>query len=86
MEERIGSLAAQIAAKKGIKFVMIAGPSSSGKTTFSHRLSIQLKVNGLTLHPIAVDNYFVNRENTPKDKDGNYNFKCLEAIDVKIRQ
>lgn len=59
------------------------GPSSSGKTTFSHRLSIQLSAHGLKPHPIAVDNYFVNREDTPLDEEGNYNFECLEAIDVK---
>ena len=82
-ERKIGEIAEQIAEHPEIKFVLIASPSSSGKTTFSHRLSIQLKVNGLTPHPIAVDNYFVNREKTPKDKDGNYNFECLEAIDVK---
>ena len=82
-ERKIGEIAEQIASHPEVKFVLIAGPSSSGKTTFSHRLSIQLSVNGLTPHPIAVDNYFVNRENTPKDKDGNYNFECLEAIDVK---
>ena len=62
---------------------MIAGPSSSGKTTFSHRLSIQLRTLGLTPHPIAVDNYFVNREDTPKDENGEYNFECLEAIDIE---
>ena len=62
---------------------MIAGPSSSGKTTFSHRLSIQLSAHGLKPHPIAVDNYFVNRAETPLDEEGNYNFECLEAIDVK---
>ena len=62
--------------------MLIAGPSSSGKTTFSHRLSIQLRVNGLKPHPIAVDNYFVDREKTPKDENGNYNFECLEAIDI----
>ena len=66
-----------------MKFVLIAGPSSSGKTTFSHRLSIQLRAHGMIPHPIAVDNYFVNREDTPRDKDGNYNYECLEAIDVK---
>lgn len=62
---------------------MIAGPSSSGKTTFSHRLSIQISAHGLKPHPIAVDNYFVNRAETPLDEEGNYNFECLEAIDVK---
>ena len=81
-ERQIGEIAKQIADKRNIRFVLVAGPSSSGKTTFSHRLSIQLRVNGLNPHPIAVDNYFVDRENTPKDKDGNYNFECLEAIDI----
>lgn len=69
-ESRIGRIAEDIAGRKGVKFVMIAGPSSSGKTTFSHRLSIQLKTFGLTPHPIEVDNYFVNREKTPRDADG----------------
>lgn len=82
-ESRIGHIASDIASKSHVKFVMIAGPSSSGKTTFSHRLSIQLKAHGLKPHPIAVDNYFVNREFTPKDADGSYNFECLEAIDIK---
>ena len=77
-ERQIGEIAKQISEKKNTRFVLIAGPSSSGKTTFSHRLSIQLRVNGLKPHPIAVDNYFVDREHTPRDKDGNYNFrKCL---------
>ncbi len=82
-ESRIGHIAGEIAARRHVKFVMIAGPSSSGKTTFSHRLSIQLKAHGLQPHPIAVDNYFVDREFTPKDADGKYNFECLEAIDVE---
>lgn len=81
-ERQIGEIAKQIADRDHTRFVLIAGPSSSGKTTFSHRLSIQLRVNGLKPHPIAVDNYFVDRENTPRDKDGNYNFECLEAIDI----
>jgi uridine kinase len=62
---------------------MIAGPSSSGKTTFSYRLSVQLKAHGLKPHPIAVDNYFVDRERTPKDEQGNYNFETLKAIDLE---
>lgn len=82
-ERQIGEIAKQIAGNPENKFVLIAGPSSSGKTTFSHRLSIQLRVNGMHPHPIAVDNYFVNREHTPRDNDGNYNFECLDAIDVK---
>ena len=81
-ERRIGEIARQIADRRDVRFVLIAGPSSSGKTTFSHRLSIQLRVNGLKPHPIAVDNYFVDREHTPKDSDGNYDFECLEAIDI----
>ena len=83
-EKTIAEIAEQIANRANVKFVLIAGPSSSGKTTFSHRLSIQLRANGLVPHPIAVDNYFVEREKTPKDKDGNYNFECLEAIDVEL--
>ena len=82
-EGRISEIAAQIAAAGNKKFVMIAGPSSSGKTTFSHRLSIQLAAHGMKPHPIAVDNYFVNREFTPVDEFGEKNFECLEAIDVK---
>ena len=82
-ERRIGEIAEDIVNRGGVKFVMIAGPSSSGKTTFSHRLSIQLRTYGLTPHPIAVDDYFVNREDTPKDENGQYNFECLEAIDLE---
>ena len=82
-ESRIGHIADEIAARSHVKCVMIAGPSSSGKTTFSHRLSIQLKARGLKPHPIALDDYFVEREKTPKDADGKYNFECLEAIDVE---
>ncbi|MBO4506095.1 MAG: nucleoside kinase [Lachnospiraceae bacterium] len=81
-EKKIGEIAEKIKERGGVKFVMIAGPSSSGKTTFSHRLSIQLRTLGYKPHPIELDNYFVNREDTPKDADGNYNFECLEAIDV----
>ncbi|MBR3635570.1 MAG: nucleoside kinase [Lachnospiraceae bacterium] len=82
-ERKISEIAAQIASREGVKFVMIAGPSSSGKTSFSHRLSIQLRTHGLKPHPIGVDDYFVNREDTPLDENGNYNFECLEAIDVQ---
>jgi uridine kinase len=82
-EKKISDIAASIKKAGEKKFIMIAGPSSSGKTTFSHRLSIQLKAHGLKPHPIAVDNYFVDREKTPKDEDGNYNFEILEAIDIE---
>ena len=83
-ERKIAEIARTIAEDKSRKFIMIAGPSSSGKTTFSHRLSIQLKAAGLKPHPIAVDNYFVERDMTPKDEDGNYNFECLGAVDVEL--
>ena len=83
-EGKISRIAEQISQQRDVKFVMIAGPSSSGKTTFSHRLSIQLAAHGLKPHPIAVDNYFVNREDTPRDENGNYNFECLEAIDLEL--
>ena len=83
MEKKIADIAAQIKERDNVKFVMIAGPSSSGKTTFSHRLSIQLKTLGMKPHPIAVDDYFVNRDDTPKHADGSYNFECLGAIDVE---
>ena len=83
LERRIGEIAETIVKKGNVKFVLIAGPSSSGKTTFSHRLSIQLRTYGKIPHPIALDDYFVNRELTPRDENGDYNFECLEAIDVK---
>jgi len=82
-ERRISEIAQDIINKGTVKFVMIAGPSSSGKTSFSHRLSVQLRTFGLTPHPIGVDDYYVNRVDTPKDADGNYDFECLEAIDLK---
>lgn len=83
-EKKIGDIAEQIAASGKIKLVTIAGPSSSGKTTFSYRLSAQLRTLGLKPHPVAMDDYFVNRADTPKDKDGKYNYECIEAIDTKL--
>ena len=83
-EKKIAEIAAQIAARKNARFVMIAGPSSSGKTTFSHRLSVQLEAIGLKPHPIAVDNYFVNRVDSPRDEHGNYNYEILECLDVEL--
>ncbi len=82
-EREIAHIAASIAADPQKRIVMIAGPSSSGKTTFSHRLSAQLSVYGLRPHPIPVDDYFKNREDTPRDEHGEYNFECLEALDVE---
>ena len=83
MEKTISEIGAQIAAnidKK--KFVFIAGPSSSGKTTFAHRLAIQLLTNGIRAKIISVDDYFVDREKTPRDENGNYDFETIEAIDI----
>ncbi len=81
-EMKIGEIADLIKAS-GKKLVMIAGPSSSGKTTFSHRLSIQLKTHGLNPHPIAVDDYFVERDKTPLDEEGKPNYESLYAIDLE---
>jgi len=83
MEERIGALAALIAKDSQKKFIMIAGPSSSGKTTFSNRLSIQLSAKGLRPHPIGLDDYYVDRDKCPKDENGEFDFECLESIDVE---
>ncbi|MCR5403529.1 MAG: nucleoside kinase [Butyrivibrio sp.] len=82
-ERRIGEIAKRIYHREGVKFIMIAGPSSSGKTSFANRLSIQLRTYGMTPHPISLDNYFVDREKTPLNPDGSYNFECLEALDVE---
>ena len=82
-ERRIGEIARDIARREGVKFVMIAGPSSSGKTTFSHRLSIQLRSYGLKPHPIGLDNYYLNHDQTPIDEDGKPDYECLEALDVE---
>ena len=82
-ERRIGEIARDIARREGVKFVMIAGPSSSGKTTFSHRLSIQLRTYGLKPHPIGLDNYYLNHDKTPLDEDGKPDYECLEALDVE---
>ena len=67
-----------------VKLVLIAGPSSSGKTTFSKRLSIQLMTNGLKPFPISLDNYFVDREETPLDENGNYDYESLYALDLEL--
>ena len=83
-EKKMAKIADDIVNRKKIKVVLIAGPSSSGKTTFAHRLGIQLRLNGLKPVTISVDNYFVERENNPKDEFGNYDFECIEAIDTKL--
>lgn len=83
-EKEIAEIAEQIASDPKKKCVMIAGPSSSGKTSFSHRLSVQLKGLGLTPHPIEVDNYFVSHDRTPKDADGNLDFESVYAVDIEL--
>lgn len=84
MEQKIGNLAAQIASDDKKKFVMIAGPSSSGKTSFANRLSIQLIAKGRKPHPLSLDDYYVDREFCPKHPDGSFDFECLESIDIKL--
>ncbi len=83
-EKKISDLADEIAKKKNVKMVLIAGPSSSGKTTFARKLALALRLNGLKPLTISVDNYFVERDDNPKDEFGNYDFECLEAIDLKL--
>lgn len=83
-EKKIAYIADNIVKKPSIKMVLIAGPSSSGKTTFANRLGIQLRVNGLIPVKISLDDYFVEREFTPRDENGDYNFECIEAIDIKL--
>lgn len=83
-EEKIAQIAEQIKERSDVRFVLIAGPSSSSKTTFSHRLSVQLRANGLCPYPIAVDNYFKEREETPRDENGEFDFEGLGAVDVEL--
>ena len=83
-EKKIANIADRIARNRKIRMILIAGPSSSGKTTFAQRLEIQLRINKIKPVTISVDNYFVERKDTPRDKDGNYDFECIEAIDLKL--
>ena len=83
-EKRIIEIANQIAQRKNTKVVLIAGPTSSGKTTFAKKLGIQLRLNGMKPVTISVDNYFVEREETPRDEFGNYDFESIHAIDLKL--
>lgn len=83
-EKKIANIADDIAKRKNVKMILIAGPSSSGKTTFAQRLGIQLRLNGIKPVTISVDNYFVERQDTPRDANGEYNFECIEAIDLKL--
>ena len=82
-EKKIANIADKICEDEDLHLVLIAGPSSSGKTTFSKRLEMQLKVNGKKPISISVDNYFVDREKTPLNEDGSYNFETIDAIDLE---
>jgi uridine kinase len=83
-EKKIAQIADEIHRREHTRFVMIAGPSSSGKTTFSKRLSVQLGALGIRPLNISLDNYFLNRKNTPVDEFGNYDFERLEALDIAL--
>jgi uridine kinase len=83
-EKKMAQIADDIVKRGKVKVVLIAGPSSSGKTTFARRLGLQLRLNGLKPVTISVDNYFVERNQNPKDEFGNYDFECLEAIDIDL--
>jgi uridine kinase len=85
-EKKIAQIADSICEKASeeIKLVLIAGPSASGKTTFSKRLSLQLLVNGVRPVSLSMDNFYVNRESTPRDDEGNYDFEAIEAIDLAL--
>ena len=83
-EKKIAQIAEDIAQRKGVKLVLLAGPSSSGKTTSCKRLSIQLAVNGLKPLQISLDDYFVDRDKTPKDESGEYDYESIYALDLKL--
>ena len=83
-EKKIAELADKITKHRGIKIVLIAGPSSSSKTTFAKRLGVQLRINGINPVTIGTDNYFVERPETPRDENGNYDFETIDALDLKL--
>ncbi len=83
-EKKIAYIADEISSDKNIKIVLIAGPSSSGKTSFAQRLSIQLRVNGKKTYAVGLDDYFVDRHLTPKDENGDYNFETIDALDLEL--
>ncbi len=83
-EKKIANIADKIAKNRNVKMILIAGPSSSGKTTFAQRLGIQLRINRIKPVTISVDNYFVERKDTPRDENGEYDFESIEAIDLEL--
>ena len=83
-EKKTAYIADMISERKDVKIVLIAGPSSSGKTTFARRLGIQLRVNGLMPMPLGLDDYFLDREHTPKDENGEFDFESIYALDLEL--
>lgn len=83
-EKKIAEIANQIKERQNVRMILIAGPSSSGKTTFAGKLGMALRVNGIKPVTISVDNYFVERKDNPRDEFGNYDFECIEAIDIDL--
>jgi len=83
-EKKIAEIANKVKEKQNVRMVLIAGPTSSGKTTFANKLGMSLRINGIRPVNISVDNYFVEREDNPKDEFGNYDFECIEAIDTEL--
>ena len=83
-EKKIAEIAQKIRDRQNVRMVLIAGPSSSGKTTFANKLGMALRVQGIKPVTLSTDNYFVERENNPKDSEGNYDFECIEAIDTEL--
>lgn len=83
-EKKIANIADQISNRNNIKIILIAGPSSSGKTTFANRLSVQLRVNGLIPIPLSLDDYFLEREDTPRDENGEYDYESINALDLNL--
>ncbi|MGE5379661.1 MAG: nucleoside kinase [Methylocystaceae bacterium] len=83
-EKKVAQIADQFCSRSEARIILISGPSSSGKTTFAQRLAVQLRVNGLKPVSISLDNYFVDRDKTPRDENGDYDFEALEAIDLEL--
>ncbi|WP_378956441.1 nucleoside kinase [Pelosinus sp. sgz500959] len=83
-EKKIGQIADFVFDNKDVRVILVAGPSSSGKTTFAQRLTIQLKVNGLNPVALSLDDYFIDRDRTPRDENGDYDFESIEAIDLQL--
>ena len=84
MKKKIAQIADKILKKPGVRLILIAGPSSSGKTTFAKRLGMQLRINGLKPVTIGTDNYFVERVDNPKDENGEYDFETIDALDLDL--